>query len=676
MENVGARVSPGKGTGLDACNSGPEQNVTRKVLIANRGEIACRIIRTARNMGIDTVAIYTDVDAESPHVGMADEAIALESPSSAGGYLDIDRVVEAAQTSGADLVHPGYGFLSENPEFAAMVERAGLTFVGPPVEAIRVMGLKDVARAQMIDAGVPVVPGFSVHECDESELARKAKDVGFPVLVKPVAGGGGIGMKRADGADELPAAVAAASREAASSFGNDAVVIEKLIDAPRHVEVQVFADSHGNVVHLFERDCSLQRRHQKLIEEAPAPGMQGHVREAITSAAVSAARAVGYVGAGTVEFIADASDGLRADRFWFLEMNTRLQVEHPVTEEVTGIDLVEWQFRVAAGERITGNQQLIALEGHAIEARLYAEDPANGFLPSPGRIAVARFPDVRGVRVDRGVRSGSPVPSQYDPLIAKIIASGKTRDDARERLAGALDATRVVGVCTNRTFLRELVRTDAFTNGRMTTESVDKAGDLAAVPAPDRAVLAIAAVVAAGFPVGNDWDIGFSLWQPLPRQVVLIEDGVERKLSASVTSPGTCTVHDGGGSTRVRAVSDDCWDVDGSLIDVIARRSGDSVRVHGHYDWQFDLPVRADDPGSDGHASPGDVRAPMAGRIASILVQPGSRVGTGTRLVTVEAMKMEHSLEAARDSMVSSVLCVVGKQVQEGELLVKLDPIK
>ena len=500
VENDGARLSPGESTGLDACNSGPEQTVTRKVLIANRGEIACRIIRTARNMGIATVAIHTDVDAESPHVGMADEAIALESPSSAGGYLDIDRVVEAALTSGADWVHPGYGFLSENPEFAAKVSHEGLTFVGPPAETIRTMGLKDVARARMIEAGVPVVPGFPGHGCDESELARKAAEVGFPVLVKPVAGGGGIGMKRADGADELPAAVTAARREAASSFGNDAVVIEKLIGGPRHVEVQVFADSHGNVVHVFERDCSLQRRHQKLIEEAPAPGMRGHVREAITSAAVSAARSVGYVGAGTVEFIADASDGLRADRFWFLEMNTRLQVEHPVTEEVTGIDLVEWQFRVAAGERIPANQELIALDGHAIEARLYAEDPANGFLPSPGRIAVARFPDANGVRVDRGIQSGSPVPSQFDPLIAKIIASGKTRDDARERLAGALDATRIIGVRTNRTFLRELVRMDAFANGRMTTESADQTGDLGAVPAPGQTVLAIAAVVAAGFP--------------------------------------------------------------------------------------------------------------------------------------------------------------------------------
>ena len=527
----------------------------------------------------------------------------------------------------------------------------------------------------MIDAGVPVVPGFPGHGCDESELVRKATEVGFPVLVKPVAGGGGIGMKRADGAAELPVAVAAASREAASSFGNDAVVIEKLIDDPRHVEVQVFADSHGNVVHVFERDCSLQRRHQKLIEEAPAPGMNGHVREAITSAAISATRAVGYLGAGTIEFIADASDGLRADRFWFLEMNTRLQVEHPVTEEVTGIDLVEWQFRVAAGEKIPAGQQFIVLDGHAIEARLYAEDPANGFLPSSGRIAEARFPDARGIRVDRGVRSGSLVPSEYDPLIAKIIASGTTRDDARKRLAGALDATRIVGVRTNRTFLRDLVRTEAFTNGQMTTGTVDKAGDLAVIPTPDTTALAIAAVVAAGVPEGDDWDFGFTLWRPLSWRVALVVDGVERQLSVSVTSPGTCMVCDGSGSTRVRAVSDDCWDVDGSPVDAIARRSGGFVRVHGRYDWQFELPVMAD-PGGDSHANPGDVRAPMAGRIASVRVQSGSRVEAGACLVTMEAMKMEHSLEAVQDSLVSSVLCAAGTQVREGELLVTLDPIE
>ena len=647
----------------------------QKVLIANRGEIACRIIRTARKMGIATVAIHSDVDSESPHVEMADEVVALDSPSSAGSYLDIDRIVEAALASGADSVHPGYGFLSENPEFAAHVGQAGLTFVGPQVETIRVMGLKDVARARMIEAGVPVVPGFPEHGCGEPELAGKATEVGFPVLVKPVAGGGGIGMKRADGADELPAAVAAAKREAAAAFGNEAVVVEKLIDDPRHVEIQVFADSHGNVVHIYERDCSLQRRHQKLVEEAPAPGMQADVRDAITSAAVSATSAVGYEGAGTVEFIADASDGLRSDRFWFLEMNTRLQVEHPVTEEVTGIDLVEWQFRVAAGERIPVKQEFIGLNGHAIEARLYAEDPANGFLPSPGRIALARFPDAKGVRVDRGVRSGSQVPSEYDPLIAKIIASGKTRENARLRLVEALDSTRVAGVRTNRTFLRELVRTDAFTTGQMTTGTVDRAGDLVVVPSPNQEILAIAAVVSAGIPEVNNWASGFTLWQPLSRRVVLIVDGSERQLSVSFTSTGECTVHDGSESARVRAVSGDCWDVNGLPIDAIALRSGNFVRVHGKHDWQFELPVPAD-PDRDDNASLVDVRAPMTGRIVSVLVQPGDRVGAGSCLATMEAMKMEHSLEAAQDSMVTSVMCKVGRQVREGELLVTLDPIQ
>src|SRR3954465_6661506 len=391
----------------------------KSLLIANRGEIACRVIRTARRLGIKTVAVYSDADAKALHVRMADEAVHIGPSPARESYLRGDAIIEAAKASGAEAIHPGYGFLSENADFAQAVIDAGLIWVGPKPASIRAMGLKDAAKKLMAEAGVPVTPGYLGEDQDPKHLKKEAGAIGYPVLIKAVAGGGGKGMRKVDAAKDFDDALESCKREAASSFGNDVVLLEKWIESPRHIEVQVFGDSHGNVVHLFERDCSLQRRHQKVIEEAPAPGMDEATREAVTSAAVRAAQAINYENAGTIEFIADASDGLKADRIWFMEMNTRLQVEHPVTEEITGQDLVEWQLRVASGEKLPKKQNELSITGHAIEARVYAEDPTKGFLPSVGRLQAFHLP--YDARIETGVEAGGEVSSFYDPMIAKII---------------------------------------------------------------------------------------------------------------------------------------------------------------------------------------------------------------------------------------------------------------
>ena len=431
-----------------------------KLLVANRGEIACRVMRTAHRLGIPTVAVYSDADRGALHVAMAGEAWRLGPAPTSRSYLDIERVLAAAAASGADAVHPGYGFLSESPAFADACAAAGIAFIGPPAAAVRAMGLKDAAKRVMEGAGVPVVPGYHGDDQDDAGLLDHARRIGFPVLVKAVAGGGGKGMRRADDESGFEPALEAARREARSSFGDDRVLVERCIERPRHVEVQVFADAHGNAVHLFERDCSLQRRHQKVVEESPAPGMPPAMREAMGAAAVAAARAIDYRNAGTVEFIADASEGLREDRFWFMEMNTRLQVEHPVTEMVTGTDLVEWQLRVAAGEPLPLAQTDLSITGHAVEARVYAEDPGRGFLPSTGVLAhLDTPPESARVRIDLGVREGDTVTAHYDPMIAKVIAHGEDRAAALTRLAGALRGFEVAGVSTNVPFLARLLAT-------------------------------------------------------------------------------------------------------------------------------------------------------------------------------------------------------------------------
>src|SRR5687767_2658144 len=436
------------------------------LLIANRGEIACRIMRTARELGIRTVAVYSDADAKALHVRMADEAVHIGPSPARESYLVGDKIIAAAEHTGAEAIHPGYGFLSENADFAQAVLDAGLVWVGPKPDSIRAMGLKDAAKTLMAEAGVPVTPGYLGEDQSPERLKREADAIGYPVLIKAVAGGGGKGMRKVNRAEDFIDALDSCKREAASSFGNDVVLLEKWIESPRHIEVQVFGDSHGNVVHLFERDCSLQRRHQKVIEEAPAPGMDAATREAVCGAAVKAAQAVNYEGAGTIEFIADASEGLRADRIWFMEMNTRLQVEHPVTEEITGVDLVEWQLRVASGEALPKRQDELSINGWAIEARLYAEDPANGFLPSTGKLAHFRL-GREGGRIDTGVAEGDSISAYYDPMIAKLIAHGEDRDEAIAGLADMLDGVEVWPVRTNAGFLFNALLHADFAAGRI-----------------------------------------------------------------------------------------------------------------------------------------------------------------------------------------------------------------
>ena len=464
------------------------------VLIANRGEIACRIARTAKRLGLRTIAVYSVADAGALHTRLCDEAYCIGNAPPRESYLSIERLIETAKQAKADCIHPGYGFLSENADFAEACEKAGIVFVGPPVEAIRTMGLKDRAKALMEKARVPVVPGYHGDRQDAKFLKEKAYELGYPVLIKPAAGGGGRGMRRVDKHADFETALEGAVRESQSSFGSSRVLVEKYIASPRHIEVQVFADKHGNAIHLGERDCSLQRRHQKVIEEAPAPGMTPDLRAQIGAAAVEAARAVGYSGAGTVEFVADGTKGLRAGAFWFIEMNTRLQVEHPVTEEVTGLDLVEWQFRVAAGEKLPLTQSEIRIGGHAVEARVYAEDPEHGFLPSTGTIVALELPG--DIRVDSGVEQGGEVTPFYDAMIAKLIAHAPTREAALDRLAGALDRTLIAGVRSNVAFLAKLCRAPEFRQGNVDTGFIDRNLEMLGA-VPQQRDLAAAALGAA-----------------------------------------------------------------------------------------------------------------------------------------------------------------------------------
>jgi len=638
-----------------------------RILIANRGEIACRIIRTARAMGIGTVAVYSEADAQALHVELADLAVPIGGPAPADSYLRGDRIIAAALDSGAQAIHPGYGFLSENPGFVEAVEAAGLVFVGPSAAAISKMGLKDAAKRLMVEAGVPVVPGYLGEDQDPGHLEVEAHRIGYPVLIKAVAGGGGKGMRRVDRPEDFVDALESAKSEARGAFGEDAVLIEKYIEQPRHIEVQVFGDG-TQAVHLFERDCSLQRRHQKVIEEAPAPGMTSDVRAAMGAAAVRAAEAIGYKGAGTVEFIVDGRGGLRSDGFWFMEMNTRLQVEHPVTEAICGVDLVEWQLRVAAGEALPARQEDLSIQGHAFEARLYAEDVPAGFLPATGRLAHLAFP--AELRADTGVRSGDDISPHYDPMIAKLISHGPSRAVALQRLTRGLRDTQVAGTVTNLAFLGALAAHEGFAAGEVDTALI--ARDLDALIAPAAvppATVAEAALAALGL-LEADWPaMGFALWAPLERSVHLRLGEADLALQVRVISASRIEV--AWLDQKVLAEKDHGgWRIGGARAQSVVR-SGAALTVLGGYGTVFTHVDPLDQQGAAELASDVTV-APMPGRVVSVHVHAGQSVAAGDRLAILEAMKMEHTLVAARAGEVAEVLVREGDLVQAGAALVRL----
>jgi 3-methylcrotonyl-CoA carboxylase alpha subunit len=646
------------------------------VLIANRGEIACRIARTAKRLGLRTIAVYSQADDQALHVRLCDEAHLIGPPPPAESYLAIDRILAVAARTGAQCIHPGYGFLAERPEFAEACAAAGIVFVGPPPAAIRAMGLKDEARTLMARAGVPVVPGYHGERQEPKFLKQKAYEIGYPVLIKPVAGGGGKGIRRVDRHADFDAELEGAMREASSAFGDQRVLIEKYVTAPRHIEIQVFADPAGNVIHLHERDCSLQRRHQKVIEEAPAPGMTPQLRAIMGRAAVEAARAVGYVGAGTVEFIADGTRALNADAFWFMEMNTRLQVEHPVTEAITGVDLAEWQFRVAAGETLPLRQDEVPLAGHAVEARLYAEDPEKGFLPSTGRLLALELATQGGIRIDTGVTAGDEVSPYYDPMVAKIIASGATREEALDQLQLALERAIVAGPRTNLGFLRLLARSPEFRQGRHDTGFIDRnLAALGAVPREidraaaaagaarllareaERSAAALRARRDAGEPA-SPWDVddAFQLSGARKLFVPVWVDG--ESATAQVSYAGHAEV-----SVDGVVAAADSLAIDGPGAVYVLRHGRQTI-------------VKLKDVEIDVEHLDGDglVRAPMHGKLLAILVEPGAAVIKGQRLAVIEAMKMEHSLLAPVAGRVSEIAASAGSQIAEGAKIMVIEP--
>jgi 3-methylcrotonyl-CoA carboxylase alpha subunit len=657
----------------------------RTLLIANRGEIACRIARTAGRMGIATVAVYSDADADARHVTAADRAIRIGPPPARDSYLSIQRIIDAARETGADAIHPGYGFLSENPAFAEACVEAGLIFVGPPAAAMRAMGSKSAAKALMERSGVPLLPGYHGENQAADFLAGQAVRIGFPVMIKAVAGGGGRGMRIVAAANDFAQALAAARQEAASAFGDDRVLIERYLEHPRHIEVQVFADTHGNVVHLFERDCSVQRRHQKVTEEAPAPGLDAPRRAAMGAAAVAAASAVGYVGAGTVEFVANA------DGFFFLEMNTRLQVEHPVTEMITGLDLVELQLRVAAGEPLALTQNAIRTDGHAIEARIYAEDPSRDFAPSTGRLALFRTPGAsESVRIDTGFATGDVVSVHYDALLAKLICRGRTRDDALRVLRRALVDTEVVGVTSNLDLLHRIAAHPDFSRGGIDTGFIAANADTLLSPQrePPAEVLAAAALgmlhdeadaAAREAAASNDpyspWQARDHWWPNVSsrRELHFIDGCTE--CPVSVQRDGAAWrlgIGDRVASGSATRASDGRLDVtlEGVRQRIAVVRQGEIVTVrHGGETWRLRLPdpisaaAEVDDAG-------GRLVAPIPGQVTQIMAQPGMAVARGQVLVVLEAMKTVFRLGAPADGIVAVVSCQVGDAVIEGQTLV------
>ncbi|MFM0195226.1 acetyl/propionyl/methylcrotonyl-CoA carboxylase subunit alpha [Paraburkholderia strydomiana] len=672
-----------------------------KILIANRGEIACRVAATCKRLGIASVAVYSDADADAKHVSACDEAVHIGGATAAESYLRVARIIEAARATGAQAVHPGYGFLSENEDFAHACEAAGIVFIGPPVEAIAAMGSKAAAKALMHAAAVPLVPGYHGDDQNPELLHREADAIGYPVLLKASAGGGGKGMRVVERSEDFLAALASCKREAASSFGNDRVLIEKYLTRPRHVEVQVFADRHGGAVYLFDRDCSVQRRHQKVLEEAPAPGLSAQIKREMGEAAVAAARAVNYVGAGTVEFIMTATGD-----FYFMEMNTRLQVEHPVTEMITGQDLVEWQLRVAAGQPLPLTQDQLKIDGHAIEARIYAEHPARGFLPSTGTLKHLRMPEgvefaihagagesrKAPVRIDSGVREGDTITPFYDPMIAKLIVHGATREEALARMSRALHACEVVGPHTNVEFLQRIVESEPFATGDLDTGLIERHHEalFAPVKKPFKEALALACAAlltreggtahgASPWDALSHWRLNSGFTQTLgwlaiessgetgsPFTVAFARDGATQTLEHDGVREAF-SWSSGAGLHEYRATIGDARVTGRVFI------NGDTFHVFclGHalaFEWQNLLAHAADAEHGEGRLT-----APMPGKVIAVLVEPGAVVEKGTPLIVMEAMKMEHTIGAPAAGTVSEVLYAVGDQVADGAQLLVLD---
>ena len=664
----------------------------KKILIANRGEIACRVAATAARLGIKTVAVYSDADAQAKHVAACDEAIHIGGSAPKDSYLRWERILEAAKQTGAEAIHPGYGFLSENEDFAKACQTAGLVFIGPPASAIRAMGLKAESKQLMEQAGVPLVPGYHGSDQHPELLQREADRIGYPVLIKASAGGGGKGMRLVAQREDFAAALASCQREAINSFGNDAVLIEKYVLRPRHIEIQVFGDTQGNCVYLFERDCSVQRRHQKVLEEAPAPGMTEAMRQRMGEAAVAAAKAVGYVGAGTVEFIVEQPGGYdqpEAMQFYFMEMNTRLQVEHPVTEAITGEDLVEWQLRVAAGQPLPKRQNELKITGHAIEARICAENPDNGFLPATGSLHVYRKPActsfaISDVRVDDGVREGDAISPFYDSMIAKLIVHGDTRAQALARLDQALAQTQIVGLSTNVQFLRHVVHSDAFAAAQLDTALIEREKavlfDQTAVPTPLAVAIAVAQQLQSEQALqGNDPFSRRDGWHShasVRRSFVFLQGSNTVNAVLTYGRDGALQLQVGAseGALQWRAQGD------ALLVEFAGERSTAQVHTAGDARHIFTprgaAVLELQDPlahAGEGHSEGGRLTAPMPGKVVSFAVKAGDAVTQGQTLAVMEAMKMEHTIAAPADGVVQELLYAPGDQVAEGAELIRIE---
>ncbi len=664
----------------------------KKILIANRGEIACRVAATAKRLGIQTVAVYSDADAQAKHVAACDEAVHIGGNAPKDSYLRWERILDAAQQTGAQAIHPGYGFLSENEDFANACAQAGLAFIGPPASAIRAMGLKAESKQLMEKAGVPLVPGYHGTDQNPELLQSEADRIGYPALIKASAGGGGKGMRLVEKREDFAAALASCQREAINSFGNDAVLIEKYVLRPRHIEIQVFGDTQGNVVYLFERDCSVQRRHQKVLEEAPAPGMTPALRAKMGEAAVAAAKAVGYVGAGTVEFIVEQPGGYdqpEAMQFYFMEMNTRLQVEHPVTEAITGQDLVEWQLRVAAGQPLPKRQDELQIIGHAIEARICAENPDNGFLPATGTLHVYRKPAcssfaISDVRVDDGVREGDAISPFYDSMIAKLIVHGDTREQTLARLDAALAQTQIVGLSSNVQFLRHVVKSEAFAQAKLDTALIEREKAVlfqqTAVPTPLAVAIAVAQQLQAeqALETADPFSRrdGWHSHGTVRRSFTFVQDSATIQAVLTYGRHGALQLQVGDVAAPLH------WQPqgDGLLVEFAGARSTAQVHVTGEARHIFTprgaAVLQLQDPlahAGEGHSEGGRLTAPMPGKLVSFAVKAGDTVTKGQALAVIEAMKMEHTIAAPADGVVQELLYAPGDQVAEGAELIRME---